>query len=424
MKNKALRSVLTKVNKACEAEEGFQHGIGKLSFADEYTPGEVKLWIPSGINLVDFMLGGGLPVGRVVELFSEHESEGKTTLALHFMAQLQRYANGGGLGLWLEQETAMDKERAEHGIGVDTKNLFIDCPHSVEDAFVRIWKWLDAVSDPKEGWPDVPKLIVWDTVAAATTRAGAAGNQYAGGMSEKPRIISENLRGLVQRLYKCNATFLVLNQSYTVIGGKNPFPTYEQPGGKGLKYYSSIRFKVSKRGHLAEAKTVKSGKEGRNTKTGILPEIETVKNKTAPPFRSVRAALNGYHGYNNPLSYAHFYADMKMADMVSPAGAYYRLAGAEKCVKWADIAGMEQDSEQWAPIHAAFCQRAVEMFPLPPDRRVNPKTGWVEKIEGVEQFVSSGDGDKAMSEEDIARASEKVKRSKKSAKKKVSKKKS
>lgn len=421
----ALQRVLERVNSACEAEEGFQHGLGKLTFADEYTPGEVKLWIPSGINLIDLPLGGGLPCGRVVEIFSEDESEGKTTIALHFMAQLQRFARGGGLGLWLEQETALDKDRAAEGLGVDTASLFMDGPHSVEDGFIRIWKWLDETCAVDE-FKAQPKLIVWDTIAAAPPRAEAAGQMYADGMTSKPRAISAALRGLVQRLYKANATLLMLNQSYTNIRSKLPFPVYEQPGGKGLKFYSSIRLRLKRIGYTAESKTVKSGKAGKNTKTGIIVEMETVKNKTAPPFRSAHLALAGYRGYNNPLTYAHHFADLKRDDLIKPKGAYYQLAGAGKNVTWSQIEELETSSE-WPAIQGSFWGASLEMFPLPPDRRLNPETGWIEKIDGVDQFLSFGDGERPMTEEEIARASEKVtkpKPRKKSGKKVRGKKKS
>jgi recombination protein RecA len=419
MNKTTLQRVLSRVNADCEKVEGFQHGIGKLSFADEYTPGEVKLWIPCGITLIDLALGGGLPIGRVVELFSENESEGKTTLAFHFMAQLQRYANGGGLGLWLEQETAMDKERAENGLGVDTGNLFIDCPHSVEDGFIRIWKWLDRMSEESE-CANQPKLIVWDTIAAASSRASAGGDMYADGIASKPRAIGEGLRGLVQKLYKCNATLLLLNQSYVNIRAKQTYIVYEQPGGKGLKFYSTIRFKVKRVGRAAEKKTIKSGKEGKNTQIGIVAEVEVVKNKIAPPYRSVNTAIIGYKGYNNPLSYAHFYADLKLEDMVQSAGAYYRLAGAEKCVTWDSIDSLQENPEVWAGICPHFYAKALELFPLPPDRRVDESTGWVTKIDGVDQFVSFGDGEREMSEGEVEVAGQKVKKSR--AKKKKSKK--
>src|SRR5690606_10881617 len=119
-KKDALASVLGKIRNSLEKTDGFSFGLDNINFADTYTPGEVKRWIPSGVNLLDLVLGGGLPVGRICELFSESESEGKSTFALHFAAQCQ--ARGGSV-LWFEQEAALDRDRARR-IGVDTENMF------------------------------------------------------------------------------------------------------------------------------------------------------------------------------------------------------------------------------------------------------------------------------------------------------------
>lgn len=404
-RKQALSDVLKKIRGNLEKKEGFSYGLDRIDFADVYTPGEVKSWIPSGINLLDYVLGGGLPVGRVCELFSESESEGKSTLALHFAAQCQ--ARGGAI-LWFEQETALDKERARR-MGVDTDSLVITCPHSVEDGFLVLQEWVRAVSNDK-AFQGAPLLIVWDTIAAAPTRAEHGDNPFASGMTAKPRIISQALRPAVQYLYKANATLLLVNQSYTQINSKLPFPVYEQPGGKGIKFYSSLRFRVKRKGYLSEAKTVKSGEAGKNTKTGILVEVETVKNKLAPPFRSVRLALEGPTGLNNPLSFAHYYADTKQTDMVSGGGGgRYGLAG-EVTTYWKDL---EQAVSQNPDVLQKWQVRASELFPLPPDRQVNPNTGWVEMVEGTQQFLSFGDGERAMTDEEIELAAERVRAAKK-----------
>lgn len=408
MSREALGRVLARLRGQCEQVEGFKYGLDKVEFAHDHTPGQVKMWIPSGIALLDYALGGGLPCGRVIELFSEQESEGKTTLGLHFMAQLQRR---GGAGLWLEQETAMDKDRAQRGLGVDTDSLLITCPHSVEDGFIIIRSWIEQMAEEPD-YKGKPLLIVWDTIAAAPTRASQAGDMFAGGMAEKPRVIAEALRSMVQFLYKNNATLLMLNQSYTNISARLPFPVYEQPGGKGLKFYSSVRVKVKKIGYTAEGKTVKGGKEGQNTKTGIIAEVSTVKNKVAPPYRSVNLALLGPTGYNNPLSFAHYYSDTKQTDMISQSGSgRYGLPSGDT-VYWKDIETLDKDPS-WPTILGAWCQRATELFPLPPDRQLNPETGWIEAIEGVEPFQSFGDGEKEMSAEDVEIMARKVVKSRK-----------
>jgi RecA/RadA recombinase len=348
----------------------------------------------------------------VVELFSIKESEGKSTLAQAFEIQTQL---GGGLVMHKEQETAMDIDRFER-MGGDPSNMFITCPHSVEDGFITARSWLESLAETE--FAEVPKLIVWDTIAAAPTRAEQGENMYADGMASKPRIIGQSLRGMVQLLYKCNATLLLVNQSYTCINSKLPFPVYEQPGGKGIKFYSSLRIEVKRCGYLAEAKTVKGGKEGQNTKTGILSEITTVKNKVAPPFRTVRVALEGPTGYNNPLTYAHWFMDTKETDMISGASGYYQIPGRAKKLRWGELSAIPAND----PALAVWAGRALQRFPLPVDRQVNPATGWVEHIDGMAQFQSSGGGEREMTDEEVAEANKKAKMAaKKKAKKKAKK---
>ena len=406
-RKEALSRVLKKTRDRCEKVDGYLPGLDRIEFADDYVPGAVKRYIPSGVNLIDFALGGGLPLGRVVELYSIKESEGKSTLAQAFELQMQR---ANGLVMHYEQETAMDIDRYQR-MGGDPESMFISCPRSVEDAFISMRSWLEELATTE--FAEVPKLIVWDTIAAAPPRAELGENMYADGMMAKPRIISQSLRGIVQLLYKSNATLLLVNQSYTCINARLPFPVYEQPGGKGIKFYSSVRIEVKKVGFLAEAKTVKSGKDGQNTKTGILTQVLVVKNKVAPPFRSVQVALEGPTGYNNPLSYAHTFMDAGEVAMISGHKGYYQIPGAKKKIRWNEISSIPPEN----PALGVWAGRALQMFPLPPDRQVNPATGWVEHIEGMNQFTSAGDGDREMTSEEIEVAVTKTTRKRKKAKK-------
>lgn len=218
--------------------------------------------IPTGSVSLDLALGvGGIPRGRVVELYGP-ESSGKTTLALHIVAENQKI---GGVAAYIDAEHALDPEYAKK-IGVKIDQLLISQPDTGEQA-------LDIVESlVKSGGVD---LIVVDSVAALTPRAeieGEMDQQHVGGQA---RLMSHALRKLTAIVAKANTTILFINQIRHKIGIMfgNPETT---PGGLALKFYSSVRIEVRRAAHIQVAEKI----------VGNRVKVKVVKNKVAPPFRT------------------------------------------------------------------------------------------------------------------------------------------
>ena len=227
--------------------------------------------IPSGILSLDVALGiGGIPRGRVVEIFGP-EGGGKTTIALHVLAEAQRK---GGLAAFIDAEHALDPRLAA-SVGVDTANLYMSQPDSGEQAFYI----LDTLV--RSGAFDV---VVVDSVAALTPQAEIDGKMGEGSnqMGLHARLMSYALRRLTAAISKSNTTVIFINQLRAQISaGYGAGPTETTTGGRALKFYSSVRIEV-KRG--------KQVTQGENV-IGHELWIKVVKNKQAPPFRTAHTTL-------------------------------------------------------------------------------------------------------------------------------------
>lgn len=227
--------------------------------------------IPSGILPLDVALGiGGIPRGRVVEIFGP-EGGGKTTIALHVLAEAQKK---GGLAAFIDAEHALDPRLAA-SLGVDTANLYMSQPDSGEQAFYI----LDTLV--RSGAFDV---VVVDSVAALTPQAEIDGKMGEGSnqMGLHARLMSYALRRLTAAISKSNTTVIFINQLRAQIStGYGAGPTETTTGGRALKFYSSVRIEV-KRG--------KQVTQGENI-IGHELWIKVVKNKQAPPFRTAHTTL-------------------------------------------------------------------------------------------------------------------------------------
>jgi recombination protein RecA len=217
--------------------------------------------IPTGSLGLDFALGiGGVPRGRVVEIFGP-ESSGKTTLALHIMAETQKL---GGIGAFIDAEHAMDPNYA-HALGVDTDNLLISQPDTGEQA-------LDITETlVRSGAIDI---VVIDSVAALVPKAEIEGEMGEAHMGLQARLMSQALRKLTGTISKSKTCVIFINQIRMKIGVMfgNPETT---SGGNALKFYASVRMDIRK---------IASIKEGTDI-TGSRTRVRVVKNKVAPPFR-------------------------------------------------------------------------------------------------------------------------------------------
>ena len=251
-KNEALKHAL----KAMED----QFGPGTIMRLGDQTKLEVET-IPTGSIALDRALGvGGLPKGRIIEIYGP-ESSGKTTVALHCVAEAQKR---GGIAAFIDAEHALDPVYAKN-IGVDTENLLISQPDNGEQAL----EVCDALV--RSGAVD---MIVVDSVAALTPRAeieGEMGDTHVGLLA---RLMSQALRKLTANIGRTNTVVIFINQIREKIGVLygNPETT---TGGRALKFYASVRMEVRRVEHL------KNGTE----LIGSHTRVKVVKNKVAPPFK-------------------------------------------------------------------------------------------------------------------------------------------
>ena len=217
--------------------------------------------ISTGSLGLDIALGiGGLPRGRVVEIYGP-ESSGKTTLTMHCIAEAQK---AGGIAAFIDAEHAFDKSYAEK-LGIDTENLLISQPDNGEQA-LEIAEHLI-----RSGAIDI---IVIDSVAALVPKGELEGEMGESKMGLQARLMSQALRKLTGTINKTGCLCIFINQLRDKIGVMFGSPE-TTPGGRALKFYSSVRVDVRK---------ISTLKDGENT-IGIRMRVKIVKNKVAPPFR-------------------------------------------------------------------------------------------------------------------------------------------
>ncbi|MFT4755775.1 MAG: recombination protein RecA, partial [Vicingaceae bacterium] len=217
--------------------------------------------IPSGSVALDIALGvGGYPRGRIVEIYGP-ESSGKTTLAIHAIAEVQKQ---GGIAAFIDAEHAFDQFYAE-SLGVDTENLFISQPDNGEQGL--------EIADNliRSGAID---LIVIDSVAALTPKAEIEGDMGDSRMGLQARLMSQALRKLTGTISKTGCTCIFINQLREKIGVMfgNPETT---TGGNALKFYASVRLDIRRRTQIKDGDRV----------IGNSTKVKVVKNKVAPPFQ-------------------------------------------------------------------------------------------------------------------------------------------
>ena len=250
-KQKALNMVLNQIERT--------FGKGTIMRLGDATRMQVET-ISSGALTLDLALGGGLPKGRVIEIYGP-ESSGKTTLALHAVAEVQKT---GGIAAYVDAEHALDPTYAA-ALGVDIVNLFISQPDTGETALEIVDQLVRSAA---------VDIVVIDSVAALVPRAEIEGDMGDAHVGLQARLMSQALRKITGNIGKSGCTVIFLNQLRQKIGVSygNPETT---TGGNALKYYASIRLDIRR------IQTLKKGTE----EFGNRVKVKVAKNKVAPPFR-------------------------------------------------------------------------------------------------------------------------------------------
>ena len=325
-KLKALDAAITQIEK--------QHGKGSvMKLGDSANHMSVEA-IPTGSLSLDLALGiGGIPKGRIIEVYGP-ESSGKTTVALHMIAEVQKR---GGIAGFIDAEHALDPVYAK-AIGVDIDNLYISQPDFGEQALEITETFV------RSGAIDI---VIVDSVAALVPKAEIDGEMGDSHVGLHARLMSQALRKLTAVINKTNTVVVFINQLREKVGVMfgNPETT---TGGRALKFYASVRLDVRR------IETLKQGGEMIGNRT----RVKVVKNKVAPPFKEAEFDIMYGKGISKEGDILDLAADI---DIVQKSGAWYAYKG-EKIGQGRENAKMtlQNNSEMMAEIEEAVRKHYID----------------------------------------------------------------
>ena len=317
-KQKALEAALGNIEK--------QFGKGSvMKLGDSSSHMQVEA-VPTGCLSLDIALGvGGVPKGRIVEIYGP-ESSGKTTVALHMVAEVQKR---GGIAGFIDAEHALDPVYAK-SIGVDIDNLYISQPDNGEQALEIADQLIRSAAID---------IIVIDSVAALTPKAEIEGNMGDSVMGLQARLMSQALRKLTAIISKTNCIVIFINQLREKVGVMfgNPETT---TGGRALKFYSSVRLDVRRTESLKQSGEV----------IGNHVRVKVVKNKIAPPFKEAEFDIM----FGEGISMVGDILDLAAScDVVAKSGAWYAYEGNK-------IGQGRENAKQYLKDNPAVCDEIAE----------------------------------------------------------------